>query len=323
MRDTEYAYGVARIRANEPMLFSASDIQRLLSSADYADAMRIFAEKGWKMPENSADFSAMLENESVKTWQLLTESVPDTGEIETLIVTNDFFNLKAALKAWAARKKAFDFFLRPAVTESSLIEEAVEKNEYGLLPDYLRSPAEQAYDAIVRLNNPGLADIALDVAALNTKRRLSEKAGDTMLSEITSFFCAAANIKTAARCAKTGRDREYTVNTLCDSGMIDNDELAEAALAGEERLAEYLSASFYEEAGEHLKRGLDAFEKWCDDTITQKVQAAKFTALGMSPIIAYFIHKEMEIKNARIILSAKQNRLPADIVRQRVRAVYV
>ena len=138
--------------------------------------------------------------------------------------------------------------------------------------------------------------------------------------EPTSLSAAAITGELRGR---QGFDGLVITDSLGMGALMERYTLAEAALAGEERLAEYLSASFYEEAGEHLKRGLDAFEKWCDDTITQKVQAAKFTALGMSPIIAYFIHKEMEIKNARIILSAKQNRLPADIVRQRVRAVYV
>ena len=110
---------------------------------------------------------------------------------------------------------------------------------------------------------------------------------------------------------------------MCECDILDNDGLIAAALAGESELVSYVSTTPLAAAAEHLKSGAVAFEKWCDDSIAEKVQSAKFTAFGPDPIIAYYIHKDAEIKNARIILSAKLNNVSAETIKKRVREVYV
>ena len=53
------------------------------------------------------------------------------------------------------------------------------------------------------------------------------------------------------------------------------------------------------------------------------VNKAKYTAFGIDPIIAYYVARDAEIKTVRIVLSAKINNLPADVIRERVRTLYV
>ena len=47
MKDTDYAYAVARIRANERYLLSKSDIERLISSKKLSEALGVLKERGW------------------------------------------------------------------------------------------------------------------------------------------------------------------------------------------------------------------------------------------------------------------------------------
>jgi len=323
MRDIEYAYGVARIRANENSLLSAADTEQLITASSYNDALRILADNGWKVPESGTEFSEMLENESKITWQLLMEAAPDIGELDALIIPNDFHNLKAALKATFSNETPSDFFIEPSVVPTELINEAAGAMRFELLPEYMHKPAQDAYDAIVRLKNSRLADIYLDVAALNTKIEMAKKSGSGLLLEISQLTGAAANIKSALRCAKIGKDAEFMGRVMCDCEILDNGEIIDAVLSGEPELINYIASTSLESAAEQLKSGSVAFEKWCDEAIAEKVQNAKFTAFGPDPIIAYYIHKDAEIKNARIILSAKLNNLPAEEIRKRVREVYV
>ncbi|MEG1437195.1 MAG: V-type ATPase subunit, partial [Oscillospiraceae bacterium] len=60
-----------------------------------------------------------------------------------------------------------------------------------------------------------------------------------------------------------------------------------------------------------------------DDLIMNCIKPARYKAFGVDPIVAYYLAKDAEIKSVRIILSAKLNHLPADIIRERVRALYV
>ena len=88
-------------------------------------------------------------------------------------------------------------------------------------------------------------------------------------------------------------------------------------------MLKYLEESSYKEAGAKFKESTSAFEKWCDDILMECVKEARYTAFGIDPIIAYYVARDAEIKTVRIILSAKINNLPADVIRERVRALYV
>ena len=50
MRDTDYAYCVARIRANERYLLTEKDISELLDSKSYDGALRYLLDKMWIAP---------------------------------------------------------------------------------------------------------------------------------------------------------------------------------------------------------------------------------------------------------------------------------
>lgn len=323
MLDTEYAYGVARIRANELSLFAAADLEQLITSTDYQDALRILGDKGWKIPEPSMDFGAMLENEILSAWQLLSDAAPDIKELDSLIITNDFHNLKAALKTMTTEQAASDYFLFPSVVPTVIIEEAISAKQYMLLPAYLRETAERAYDAIVRLGSGRLADILLDKDALDTRIRFAKQSGCSLLIELAEFAGAAANIKTAVRCAKTGKDAAFIIEAMCDCSILDSEKLIETALSGDTELTNFLAAAFSEQASEKLKAGMAAFEKWTDETMAKMVQKAKYAAFSLEPLAAFYINKELDVKNARIILSAKQNNLTPELIRTRVRVTDV
>jgi len=324
LRDTDFAYGVARIRALENTLLSPAETEQLIAAPDLAAALRILADKGWQASSGEAGITGMLEAESVKTWQLMAESVPDIGIFNALIVANDFHNLKAALKAVLSGLKPSDYYIEPALIPPQSLGAAVEKMDFGLLPDYMRQPALDAYDAIVRLENGRMAEIFLDTAALGTAVDFAENSGSVLLAEITRLSAAASNVKTAVRCASIGREEEFILGALCRCGLLDSAGLAASALSGEEALLSFVASSpLGETAAEALKSGLAAFEKWCDEAVAGRVARAKYTPLGPDPVVAFYIYRDAEIKNARIILNAKINGLPSQMIRKRVRQIYV
>ena len=47
LKDTEFAYAVARIRSNESKLLSSSVIESLINAHDYSEALKILSEAGY------------------------------------------------------------------------------------------------------------------------------------------------------------------------------------------------------------------------------------------------------------------------------------
>ena len=99
MHENEYAYAVARIRANEVNLLTPAETEQLISAESYEAALRLLGDKGWHTDGVGHDYAPMLEEHVNAAWQLLKESAPDASLLDALVINNDFFNLKAALKA--------------------------------------------------------------------------------------------------------------------------------------------------------------------------------------------------------------------------------
>lgn len=322
-RELEYTYAVARVRANEQTLLSAADIEQLITAGDYKVTMQKLSDAGWGEIKDIYNYASYLENYFAKTWDFLVEIMSDIHELDLLLVKNDMQNLKAALKQIVSQHDAKDLYVQSTVYDTESILKAVEDRRWNDLPDFMQEPAKEAYEVLTETANGQLADAIIDKATLERIKFLGIKSGSPILAELAERMCATANIKTALRCANTGKSKDFVTRSLCDCDTISKDKLIETSLEGVDSVLKYLEESSYKEAGAKFKESTSAFEKWCDDILMECVKEARYTAFGIDPIIAYYVARDAEIKTVRIILSAKINNLPADVIRERVRALYV
>ncbi len=322
-RELEYTYAVARVRANEQTLLSAADIEQLITAGDYKVTMQKLSDAGWGEIKDIYNYASYLENYFAKTWDFLVEIMSDIHELDLLLVKNDMQNLKAALKQIVSQHDAKDLYVQSTVYDTESILKAVEERRWNDLPDFMQEPAEEAYEVLTETANGQLADAIIDKATLERIKYLGIKSGSPVLAELAERMCATANIKTALRCANTGKSKDFVTRSLCDCDSISKDKLVETSLEGVESVLKYLDESSYKDAGAKFKESTSVFEKWCDDILMECVKEARYTAFGIDPIIAYYVARDAEIKTVRIILSAKINNLPADVIRERVRALYV
>lgn len=323
MREVEYAYAVARVRANELNLLSAADVEQLIVAEDYKTAMRRLADAGWGDSDGVSDYAQYLENYFAKTWDLLVEVMDDIHELDLLLIRNDMQNLKAALKGIVSQHDAKDLYVKSTVYNTEDIITAVANREFKELPDFMQKPAEDAYEVLTATGNGQLADAIIDRATLERMLELGKKSGSAVLAELAERMCATANIKTALRCANTLKSKDFIESSLCNCDTISRDKLVDTALEGTDAVLRYLEDTAYATGAAMFKESTSAFEKWCDDLLMECVNKAKYTAFGIDPIVAYYVARDAEIKTVRIVLSAKINNLPADVIRERVRTLYV
>ena len=177
MHENEYAYAVARVRANEVNLLSPAETEQLITAESYDAALRLRGDKGWHTDGGGHDYAPMLEEHMSEAWQLLEESAPDASLLDALVINNDFFNLKAALKAKFSDLDPADYVVRPSVWNPEEIIGCVVQNELDSLPECMRECAKAAYDAIGKLESGRLADTVIDTAALKTRKQFAEKSG--------------------------------------------------------------------------------------------------------------------------------------------------
>lgn len=323
MRDTEFAYGVAHIRAHELSLLTNDNLESMISASNLNEAIRVLGDKGWNT--ESEDFSSILLEESEKNWNLLCECLPEKHLLDCLIIENDFHNLKTAIKTVFTGEAPEQYFVFPCVYDTHKIKEAISKKDFSSLPECMAETAEKAYDVLTRLGLGQMADIIIDKQAMAVKLQMAEKSDSTLLKNAVAMNVAAANIKIALRCIKTGKSIDFMKKAMSDEcPIVDIETLQKKALEGEDAVTSYLEdIKEFSQAASFLKESSTLFEKCLDDAIMEKVKDAKYTAFGVEPIFAYFMAREAEIKNVRVILSLKRSGISSEEIRKRVREAYV
>jgi len=323
MQNTDYAFSVACIRVKETSLFGQTEMEQLLAVPSYEAAVSYLSEHGWEIPAGRPDTNQILRSELLRTWDLLCEIAPDISILYPMILRKDYHNLKAAIKSSLSGFPADTYFMYPSTLSHELLVDAVTRREFGILPEPFAAVGEEAYDVLVRTGDGQLADILIDRAALADILIRAKATQNKLVIDLAELFCAAANIKTAIRAARTEKNEEFLERALSECGTLEKTMLVMEASRGIAPLMSYLSTTVYAAGAALVQEAPSAFEKWFDDEGIALLERTKYEFFGPEPLIAYYFSKEAEIKNVRILLAAKENNIPVKEIRQRMRRLYV
>ena len=320
----DYIYAVARIRSAEMKLLNSTVLESMLSANTYDDCLRLLSDHGWSVDDN-VSLSSLLKSERDRTWKFISEFVPDLHAFDVFLYANDYHNLKAAIKAVYGQTERDDIYLdkEQCSVDPEIIKKAIQKREFTLLPEFMRTVAEEALDTLLRTGDGGLCDIIIDKAALDKIYEAGKKANNPIFGLYSELTVASANIKTAIRACHIGKDFAFLDKALSICDSLDISKLKKAAAENLEAVYEYLSHTVYSDAVSEIKNSPSAFERWCDNRIMASIRPERHNPFTIGPLAAYILAKENEIKSVRIILSGKINNLPADSLRERVREMYV
>ena len=320
MAGTEYAYAVARIRGKELSLLTDDFLEQLITAAGTEDCIRLLKEKGWK---EETDDEAMLEAEREKTWNLIRELAKDMSPFDVFLYVNDYHNLKAAIKEAYLGTSRPEIFSDQGTIGAETIRNAVKTRKFSDLPKEMQEPAERAYRVMMQTGNGQLCDVILDRAALEAVGEAGKKSGDDFLKMYGELTVAAADIKMAVRSVRTGKGSRFLEDALAPCETLDKKELIDASEKGTEGICQYLEKTPYAEGAGELRRSISAFERWCDNLMIRRLKPQRHNPFGLSPLAAYILARENEIKSVRIILSGKRHQLSQESIRERVREMYV
>ena len=323
MKDTDYAYAVARIRANERYLLSKSDIERLICAKKLSEALGVLKEHGWSVSGEKNEIENAILNQQKALWNLLCECVPEKDSLSVLCVQNDFFNLKAVLKCMITGKDASAFFVYPTTLDLELLVSAFKMHNFELLSGSIRETAEEAYNTACRTENGQSADIIIDKAALKIFLSLSRKSDCELLRQAAEYITACADIKIAYRAAKTQKSLSFIKSALSGESDVDFEALSKSAAKGTAALSEFLKKTSYSKESALLEKSSAAFEKGVDDRVIELMKKAKYVFFGFEPVAAYYYAKTAELKTVRAVLFAKQAGIGEEAIRERVRELYV
>jgi len=325
-----YVYAVTRIHANEKHLLSSQDLEQLIAAKDLTTAIRYLSDKGWGssdlLQNNQNNSDALISYETKRTWELVDELVGDDASFEVFRIANDYHNLKAAIKlCWLDENKLKDnkCFLKYGTVPIEKIISATIENNFSLLPEQVAIAGSAAHEALINTKSGQTVDIIIDKATLFAIDAAGKKSESVLLQHYARMTVDMANIKSAVRCLSMGKGSVFTEQVIAKCGSLNIEKLLKGACADEESIWACLKNTEYEEAIEKLKQSVSAFECWCGNKIIKLIKPQLKNYFTIEPIAAYILARENEFKLVRLILSAKQNSISVNTLRERLCDTYV
>lgn len=317
MKDTAYAFSVAKIRAAEKDLLSENDIEKLISKKDYDSALAFLSQKKWQI--NSRDLKEVINEQKLALWNFIKLSVPDNKFIKELLVLNDFFNLKVLVKCHFQNKKPHSYFAYPSNFDFSKISVYSPLNAFSKKRDKYTLLCYKALQEAIKEENRSFSDIIIDRFAIDALYGFSKKQKDKIYRKMMSFYVDCTNIKVAYKCISLTSKEEVIFKAIGNCFNVDRNKLIDCALQGKEQFISFIKEGKYKEVAQILNENHLNFDKWLFEEILKISDESLFTSFGVSPVISYYCKKTYEIKCVKIILQAIELHLPQDYIKERVK----
>ena len=310
-----YAYFVTRTKIREGRLLSARDIRELIGSSNAQDAVQFLVRKGFSDGET---VDAILRARRREMLDFIDEFTDIKDAFKIFRLKSDFHNLKTAIKAQISGNNDTDDYLVGGTIPAEVIRDAVFQKKFEQLPGEMQQYAKAAQSILLRTRDAGQFDCYLDRAFLDTVYREGQESKIPYLKNYTEIYVAAHDIKIADRCCLAKKSKSFTEQALAPCNSLKADQLVQSAAQGKKALCGYLAHTDYRDAAEAIQQSYPAFYRWYIGRLSALAEAAKDEPFGLSPIYAYLFFAKQEINQVRLILTLKQNRMPNELITERM-----
>ncbi|MBQ3391138.1 MAG: V-type ATPase subunit [Clostridia bacterium] len=317
-----------RIKSKEVHLVSTQTVDKLIDAPDMAEVLKILSEHGYDISgltgEEKNLASILCERDRAETAEIATQA--GNGLFDCFLYPNDYHNLKVALKNELLSDPR-DIFTSGGSVSVEELRDGVKNRDYRSLTDMMGNGVEEALDVYNRTGNSQMIDIVLDRYCFKDMAKAAEKVDNEFLSGYVRTLVDVANVKALLRLRKMGKSPEFASQVFFEGGNATPERFTAAYNASNEELPSLLggAASLMQKALAEMSggNGMSGFELFCDNYLMDYIRNAKYVPYGAEVPMAYLLAKETEYKVISMILAGRQTGLPANSIKERLRALYV
>lgn len=324
----KYLYLSAMLRAREAKMLTREKAERMIDTASFDEAAKMLADCGYEdySGMNAKQVDNALAERRAEIFAELARMSPNPETVEVFRMKYDYHNAKTLIKAEAAALEREDLLSSSGrVPVQTLIKSFTEEKFTGV-PPVLADAIVQAKSVLARTANPQLADFALDKAYFTELLKAARELDSDFLTGYARILIDSANLRSAVRTMRMGKDLDFLKLALVPGGGIDAGRIAASSSSGETLAALFTNTLLAEAAAlgaEAVKGGrMTDFELACDNAVTAYLTRARLVAFGEAPVIAYLAAVEGEITAVRMILTGFLAGIAPDTIRERLREFY-
>lgn len=333
MDKMNFAQAVTRIKALETKLLDGTKLNRMIESSTADEAIKVLSETEYSQfmgnVKRAEDYEYLLSEELKRVYSLIDEISPEKRLVDLLAIKYDYHNLKTLIKGKALKRDLSDLLVPVGNADIKILKDAVMNENYYDLSSIMREALENTIGDFEKTKDPQRIDIILDKYMYKEMHEIANELGDSYTIEYVKKNIDLTNILTFLRLKKQKKDREFLKTVILRRGSIDVDIYENYYNDSVDNFVNRISHTDYYDilsAGleEYNKSGkLSTIEMLRDNFIMNYIKNAKYISFGIEPLIAYVYAKENEIKAIRIIMVGKLNNIEPEVIKGRLRDIYV
>lgn len=328
-RKDRYLFLTTYVRSLETHMLTRERLERALAVPDFEELSKLLAECGYEdMSEMSLpEIDRALSRHRAEIFRSMARLTPERELVDAFRIKYDYHNAKVLIKAEGAGTPAEHLLSDSGRVPVKLLSDAFREDNFVRVPMELSLAVEEARRIMGQTRDPQLVDLTLDKAYFAELGAFAAKLGSRFLAEYVRDLTDCANLRTAVRVGRMGRDADYLRGVLIDGGTIGYECFPLADVTPEVITAAFSATAFRAAAAlgaEALRGGtLTRFEMACDNTLTARLRRAKTMGYGDDPVIAYLAAVEAELTTVRMLVTGRRTGMDRALIRERLRDLYV
>jgi V/A-type H+-transporting ATPase subunit C len=322
--DWRYGHQTARVRVLETRMLSAAVLLDMANAESFESAADLLAASEYSLQHGSKNFAEVenvLQFRRSATRKLFEELMIDKLIVELFRARDDFANLRLALRRTLTERPLGTDYSSEGNVSPQIFEQVFEEKNYELFPDYVAEAAERAVLAYYQNKDIRRIDYAIDQLQAEYNLKKARRLKSIFLLGLFRIQIDLTNIRTLLRLKFTESEQR---DVFLKGGYLELERLRHGLELGYEALGPLFFVTPYcrvVEAGANYLMSNKSFlkvEQQCEEHLTGFLKSTIQITTGPQPIIAYLLMKENEIRNVRLILTAKRNSLDTKLILDRI-----
>ncbi|MCJ7656349.1 MAG: V-type ATP synthase subunit C [Candidatus Atribacteria bacterium] len=338
----EYAFANGIIKKLEKGLLNKDLLERMIKSNDEVSALKILMESDLNDYSfdlnNPADFEHSLNQELLHAYDII-KNISKVSTFNFLYFTfaskYDFHNIKILIKSKYLKKDISNELFSPIGTiDIEKLNLAIKDEKYEDIPNSFEFLIKKTFSGYSKFKDPEIIDFILDkeryIMIFNKIKEVEIiETEENFLRRFIKINIDLNNIISCIRAKTRGERKSFAKEFLIPEGDFKIENIVEIYDSPLSSWFEKLIHTDYKNIVEigvnyfQKNNSLMELEKLRDNFILNFSKIGKYITFGIEPLIGFVTAKENDIKNIRIILSGKLNKLSPDQIKERVRDTYV
>jgi ATP synthase, subunit C len=306
MNRNDFILPVSMIKVQEKKLLSEDKLIKMLETNSFKEILRILNDTDYSYSiatiTRDDEYEKIINGELERVFKFTREISKNNQEIVDLAALKyEYQNLKLLLKD---KGNILD--------EYNISTGVIDKEEIM-----------NNFNEVKKYKDLKEACIELDKMYLKHLLKLAISTNIPLFIDYSKISIDRYNVLTFLRLKKQNRNVDYLDDILVDGGNICKEDLIKSYFTNTylplfKKKIETKSWETFEKNEDILE-----IEKVFDNMIIFLAKEYKNVTIGPEPIFTYIIAKEYEFKALRLIMSAKLNDIDIELVKSRLRGVYV